>query len=129
MWEERWTRDEGYSKIIPETVNGLFAKLDITMDDVDTFVFPCFFKAEHKKIAKKLGAMPEKVQDNLHEICGETGSAHPFIMLAKALEKAKPGDRILVVGFGNGCDVLYFKVTDEIDKLPRPSRCLNLFGK
>ena len=127
MWEERWTRDEGYSKIIPETVNGLFAKLDITMDDVDTFVFPCFFKAEHKKIAKKLGAAPDKVQDNLHEVCGETGTAHPFVMLVKALENAKPGERILVVGFGNGCDALYFKVTDEINKLPKRvsiSNCL-----
>ena len=24
MWEERWVRDEGYGKIIPEAVNGLF---------------------------------------------------------------------------------------------------------
>ena len=26
-WEERWVRDEGYSKIIPEAVSGLFDKL------------------------------------------------------------------------------------------------------
>jgi 3-hydroxy-3-methylglutaryl CoA synthase len=52
MWEERWVRDEGYSKIIPEAVTGLFNKLSISMDDVDTFIFPCFFKGEHRKIAK-----------------------------------------------------------------------------
>ena len=40
MWEERWVRDEGYSKIIPEAVSGLFKKLSISMDDVDKFVFP-----------------------------------------------------------------------------------------
>lgn len=83
MWEERWVRDEGYSKIIPEAVNGLFKKLSISMEDVDKFVFPCFFKAEHKKIAKALGATPEKVVANLHEECGETGTAHPFVMLSK----------------------------------------------
>ena len=61
MWEERWVRDEGYSKIIPEAVNGLMKKLGITIDQVDKLVFPCFFKAEHSNIAKKLGAAPGKV--------------------------------------------------------------------
>ncbi len=118
MWEERWVRDEGYSKIIPEAVSGLFNKLSISMADVDKFVFPCFFKAEHKKIASKLGATPEKVVDNLHEVCGETGTAHPLVMLCLALEQAKPGDRILLAGFGQGCDALYFQVTENILKLP-----------
>ncbi len=118
MWEERWVRDEGYGKIVPEAVNGLFAKLSISMDDVDTLVFPCFFKAEHRNIAKKMGARPEKVVDNLHEVCGETGAAHPFVMFSYALEKAKPGDRILLAGFGQGCDALYFRVTENIRKLP-----------
>jgi 3-hydroxy-3-methylglutaryl CoA synthase/NAD(P)-dependent dehydrogenase (short-subunit alcohol dehydrogenase family)/putative sterol carrier protein len=117
MWEERWVRDEGYSKIIPDAVSGLFNKLSISMDDVDTLVFPCFFKAEHRKIAKKLGASSDKVIDNMHEVCGETGAAHPFVMLVSALEKAKPGDRILVAGFGQGCDALYFQVTDHIEDL------------
>ncbi len=117
MWEERWVRDEGYSKIIPQAVNGLFSKLSITMDDVDKFVFPCFFKAEHKKIAAKLGAAPEKVMDNMHDVCGESGAAHPLVMLSKALEESQPGDRILVAGFGQGCDALYFQVTENIKKL------------
>jgi 3-hydroxy-3-methylglutaryl CoA synthase/NAD(P)-dependent dehydrogenase (short-subunit alcohol dehydrogenase family)/putative sterol carrier protein len=117
-WEERWIRDEGYSKIIPEAVNGLLDKLNITMDDVDKLVFPCFFKAEHKKIAKKLGASPEKVIDNLHEVCGETGTAHPFLMMTSALDNAKPGDKILMASFGQGCSAFLFEVTENISKLP-----------
>ena len=117
MWEERWVRDEGYSKIIPEAVNGLFSKLSLTMDDVDRFVFPCFFKKEHKTIAAKLGATADKVPDTLHEQCGETGAAHPLVMLVRALDQAEPGQRILVCGFGQGCDALYFRVTDNIKKM------------
>ncbi|MFH1531941.1 MAG: SDR family NAD(P)-dependent oxidoreductase [Pseudomonadota bacterium] len=113
-WEERWVRDEGYAKIIPEAVTGLLRKLDLTMADVDRLAFPCFFKAEHRAIAKKLGATPQMVVDNLHEVCGETGAAHPLVLLVKALEEAKPGDRILVAGFGQGCDAMLFRVTDEI---------------
>ena len=117
MWEERWLREEGYSKFIPEAVDGLFKKIGITMNDVQKVVFPCLFKAEHKAIAKKLGATPEKVIDTMHEVCGETGAAHPLLMLVAALEQAKPGDGILLAGFGQGCDALYFKATEAIAKL------------
>ena len=44
MWEERWVRDEGYSRIVPEAVTGLFDKLSISMDQVDKFVFPVLFQ-------------------------------------------------------------------------------------
>ena len=36
------------------------------------------------------------------------------MMLVRALETAKPGDKILVVSFGSGCDALYFEVTENI---------------
>jgi len=117
VWEERWTRDAGYGEIIPQVVNGLFDKLGITMDDVDKFVYPCFFKRDHANIAWGLGATPEKLVDNMHEVCGETGAAHSFMMFISALEEAKPGDRILVCGFGQGANSLYFEVTENITKL------------
>ncbi|MCE5283122.1 MAG: SDR family NAD(P)-dependent oxidoreductase [Deltaproteobacteria bacterium] len=117
-WEERWLREEGYSKFIPEAVEGLFRKTGLTMADVRWIVFPCLFKAEHRAIAKALGASPEKVIDTMHEVCGETGAAHPFLMLGAALEQAKPGDGILLAGFGQGCDALFFRVTEAVTKLP-----------
>lgn len=119
MWEERWVRDEGYSKLIPEAVTGLLDKLGMTMAQVDHLSFPCFFKSEHKKIAHKLGAAPEKVIDNLHEVCGETGAAHSLMLFLKALEKSKPGEKILMAGFGQGCDALLFEVTSEIKNLSK----------
>ena len=117
VWEERWARDVGYSEIIPEAINGLMKKLDINMDQVDKLIFPCIFKAEHRKIAKALGASAEKVVDTFHEVCGETGTAHPLLMLVSVLESAQPGDRILMAGFGQGCNALYFEVTENILKL------------
>ncbi|MBI5550640.1 MAG: SDR family NAD(P)-dependent oxidoreductase [Desulfobacterales bacterium] len=117
VWEERWARDEGYAKIIPEAVNGLLKKLGLTMKDIDRLIFPCVFAAEHKKIAHLLGAAPEKVADTLHEVCGETGTAHSLLMLAQALETAQPGERLLVAGFGQGCNALCFEVTDAIRRL------------
>ena len=117
VWEERWARDAGYGQIIPEVVNGLFEKLNITMDDVDKLVYPCIFKRDHRNIAAQLGAASEKLVDNMHEVCGEAGTAHPFIMFISALEKARPGDRILMIGFGQGANALLFEVTENITRL------------
>jgi len=39
-------------------------------------------------------------------------------MLVAALEDAKPGDVIMVVGSGNGADAMILKVTEAITKLP-----------
>ncbi|GAB4345603.1 MAG: hydroxymethylglutaryl-CoA synthase family protein [Candidatus Abyssubacteria bacterium] len=117
-WEERWVRDEGYSKIIPEVVNGLLQKCNLSVKDLAKVVYPCYFKREHTGIAKSMGVGREQLVDNMHDVCGETGVAHPLVMLITALEEAQPGDKILVASFGQGSDALLFQVTDNIKKLP-----------
>ncbi len=120
-WEERWVRDEGYTKIIPQVIQGLLDKLGLSSGDIARFVYPCFFDREHASIARTLGARPEQVMDNMHQVCGETGVAHPLIMLIRALEQARPGDRIIVASFGQGCDALSFRATEAIgSRPPRP---------
>jgi len=61
-------------------------------------------------VAKAAGVADAAVRDNLHAVCGETGAAHPLVMLAATLEQATPGQKILVVGFGQGADALLFEV-------------------
>ncbi len=113
-WEERWVRDEGYGKIIPEAIRGFFQKTGMSVADISKVVYPCYFTGTHKSIAKGLGVEPSKLQDNLHGACGDTGTAHPLLMFAAALEDAEPGDRLLLASFGQGCDVLCFEVTEKI---------------
>jgi len=48
---------------------------------------------------------------------GITGCAMAPMMLVSALEEAKPGDKILFAGFGNGADAFLLQVTDAIEKL------------
>jgi 3-hydroxy-3-methylglutaryl CoA synthase/putative sterol carrier protein len=116
-WEERWVRDEGYGKLLPAAIQGLCKKLSLGAGDIDKLAYPCPFKAEHRRLAAKFGLAPEKLVDGMHDTVGETGAAHPLLLLARALEQAKPGERIVVAGFGQGCDALAFRVTDQIKAL------------
>ena len=117
-WEERWIRDEGYNKIVPAALADLFAKTSVKPGDVTHFAMPCTMGRVVGAIAKKVGIPDSAFRDNLHNVCGEAGAAHGLIMLAHALEDAKPGDIILCIGFGQGCDALLFRATDAIKALP-----------
>ena len=113
-WEDRWIRDEGYMKIVPQTVKGLLAKTGIAADTISHFCMPGTLPKLAAGLAKQLGIAGDAVVDNLAAPVGDTGAPHPLLMLMKALEVAKPGDRILVVGFGAGCDAILLEATDEI---------------
>ena len=39
----------------------------------------------------------------------------PLLVLSSALESSRPGEKLLVVGYGSGCDALLFEVTEEIE--------------
>jgi len=117
MWEERWIRDVGYGQFIPQAVEGLCAKYDLKPADFDRIIYPSYYGGARKKINARLEVEQDKVQDNMAETVGDTGAAHPLLMLAAALEEAQPGQKILLVSYGSGCDALWFEVTDNIKKV------------
>jgi 3-hydroxy-3-methylglutaryl CoA synthase len=115
QWEDRWIRDLGFDQLVPEAVNGLLDKYKLKISDFAKVVYPCHYGAARKKLNKVLGMAPEMTQDNLQAEIGETGTPHALVMLIRALEEAEPGDRILVVSFGSGCDTLYFEATNNVE--------------
>jgi len=117
-WEERWIRDEGYMKIVPRTIGALLKATGTEASAVSAFCLPCTLSRVIPGVGKRVGITDGAVRDNLVAVCGDTGSAHPLVMLIQALEDAKPGDLILVAAFDSGCDALLFRVTDAITALP-----------
>jgi hydroxymethylglutaryl-CoA synthase len=113
-WEDRWIREEGYLGIL---VAGIQKALDQTQLSINDFKFLCLPGPSSRYpslVGKRLGF--ENIQNaiTLHDVCGDTGSSYPILLLAKALELAQSRDRILLAGFGQGCDVLLLEVRDEI---------------
>jgi len=115
QWEDRWIREMGYDQFIPEVVKCLLDKYQLKISDFAKVIYPCHYGAERKKLNKKLGIAPEVEQYDFMTEIGDAGTAHPLIMLASALDEAKPGDKIMVVSFGSGCDAIYFEVNKRIE--------------
>lgn len=117
QWEERWIRDEGFTKIAPRAIKAALDKAGVKAADIDHFIMPCVFPKLDADVAKRSGIDPAKVRPNLGDVCGETGTAHALVMLVHALEEAKPGQKILVAAFGQGMDALVFEATDALKEL------------
>ena len=118
-WEERWIRDEGYSKIVPAAIKALLEKTGVKGAEIAHLILPCPFAKLDQALAKQSGIDPARVCDNLAANVGDSGAAHSLLMLANALETAKPGEKILVAQFGQGCDVLLFEATPAISDIRR----------
>jgi 3-hydroxy-3-methylglutaryl CoA synthase len=119
QWEERWIRDAGYMPIVPPVIRRCLESAGVAAKDVAHFCMPSTVARVANTVAKATGLDEKSIADPLHANCGDTGAAHPLMMLAATLEKAKPGEKILLVGFGQGADALLFEVTPEIGNQPK----------
>ena len=117
-WESRWIRDEGHTKILGGALKEALTKLGVTGADIDHVIIPIAVRGVPESLAKSCGIKPESVRDSLSAVVGDSGAAHPLLMLAAALEVAKPGDKILLAGFGQGADVLLFQATEAVSRPP-----------
>lgn len=119
-WEERWVRDEGYGRIVPAVVQAALADAGLAIGDIQHFVMPSYLRGIAEAIAKKV-KFPGTVASALDDGIGYAGAAQALLMLARVLEDAQPGERILLVGFGQGADAIILETTDAISTA-RPKR-------
>lgn len=116
-WEERWIRDEGYMKIAPQAIKAALDAAGLKPEQIDVFLMPALIRGVADGVAKRCGLKVEAVKDNLYATMGDSGAAHPLVMLALALQEGKPGQTIMTVGWGQGCDALIFRTTERLPKL------------
>jgi 3-hydroxy-3-methylglutaryl CoA synthase len=113
-WEERWVRDEGIGKLMPRAIAAALADSGLDAASVDHFIFPSTISKLDAQLASSCGIRSDAVVDNLAGGIGDTGTAHALLMLAHTLERARPGQVILLSQFGSGAQALVFRVTAAV---------------
>ncbi|MFQ6672562.1 MAG: 3-oxoacyl-[acyl-carrier-protein] synthase III C-terminal domain-containing protein, partial [Candidatus Tectimicrobiota bacterium] len=117
MGDATFIRAYGLDKHLPEAVDGLLGKLGLKRQDMAKVAYYAPDFRVHAALARQL-KFPESslLREPLIGKAGNTGSASPLLGLASALEEAKPGDRILIVSYGNGAEALCFQATEQIER-------------
>ncbi len=90
-------------KVIPESINAVLQKANLTLDDIDYVVCHQANYRIIKNVYKKMKSSEEKFYMNLQEY-GNTSAASIPLALGEMDEKGllKPGNKIICVGFGGG---------------------------
>ena len=140
-YEERFVRDIAVQEIIVPAIRAALAAAGVAPADIAHAACAEPVSGCWRAAAKALGVTAANHCDSVTEQAGDLGAAHALFGLALALAAAQPGEIVLLLGFGNGADVLVFRKDGEVAGahavaallaegvlLASPTRFLNLTG-
>jgi len=105
----------GYARVMGALINGVAERARITPATITSMVAAGPNPRAVIGTAKAMGFDTKtQVHDTLWNVLGDTGTTQPLLLLTAALERAKPGDTILMASYGDGGDALLFRATDAI---------------
>ncbi len=119
-WEERFGEVK-YAPLAEQAWNGALKAAELSPDQIDRLIVTGMHARAVRGVAGRLGASKAAMADDLAATVGNTGTAHPALLLTNALESAEPGQVIALVVLADGVDVLLFRTTPAISSY-RPAR-------
>ena len=111
--EERFVRDIAGDEILRPTIAAALKAAGVAPANISAAVVHEPVAGVYRAIAGKLGLAAPNLLSRVGEAAGDLGAAHVLFGLALALHEAKIGDKILVAGFGGGCDALILEIEGE----------------
>ena len=112
--EERFVRDVAVAEVIAPAIRDLCREAAVAPSAIAWVALNEPVPGCYKAVAAQLGLTAPNVADDIVLAAGDLGAAHPFFALALAFARAKPGDIVLLAGFGSGCDAALFEVVGEV---------------
>ena len=111
-WEERFALTQAYAPLFQKAVSTVLERAGARPDDLARVILDAPNPRAADEFARALKLDPAKIGDTFALTVGQTGAAHPGLMLTAALQSSKSGDRILVVCVADGAEAMVLRVTD-----------------
>jgi len=110
VWEERFGETR-YTSLGIEAWEAALKDAGLAADQIDHLVVTSTHERAAGAVTKKLGVAADRVVDGLGSTVGNTGAAHPALLLCHALESARPNQTIALVVLADGADVIILRTT------------------
>jgi len=112
IWDERFTAELLVGAATEAVAEALTAAQVDAVDAVDVVVVSSSNARAATALRKRLGG--DGADATVEAQTGFTGAAHPGLLLADALDRAEPGQLLLLVSATDGADVTLFRVGDGV---------------
>ncbi|MHB8671012.1 MAG: OB-fold domain-containing protein [Acidimicrobiales bacterium] len=110
QWEERFG-EHAYVPLAEQAFTDALKAASVTPDAIDHLIVTGVHGRAARRVAAGAGVRPESVVDDLGRSVGNTGTAHPGLLLADVLDRAEPGQLIAVVVLADGAGALILRTT------------------
>lgn len=112
--EERFVCDVAVAEVLVPTIREACANAGLEPSRIAFSAVAEPVTGAYKAAAAKLGMNAPNLASELAAAAGDLGAAHALFAFGLALARAQPGDIVLLVGFGSGCDALLFETTGAV---------------
>jgi 3-hydroxy-3-methylglutaryl CoA synthase/uncharacterized OB-fold protein len=121
VWEERFGA-QAYAPLVDAALADALKEADLTPERVDHLVVAGLHARAVKQAVKASGVPAQAVVDDRVAQVGNSGTAQAGVLLADVLDRAQPGESIVVTVLGDGVTVLVLRATDALTahRQPRP---------
>ena len=113
VWEERFG-EVRYGALGNEALNRLFKSTGIGPDDVDRLIVTGTHSRACRAVVQRSGVPTERLVDDVGATVGNTGAAHPFMLLSSALDGADPEQTIVLLVLADGAEALVVRTTPDV---------------
>jgi 3-hydroxy-3-methylglutaryl CoA synthase/uncharacterized OB-fold protein len=113
VWEERFG-EEIYVPLAREAFADALKDAGIAEGDVDHAIVSGLHVRATKAAAAGLGVPADAMAPDLATSVGNLGAAQAALALADALERAEPGQVIVILSLADGADALVLRTTDAL---------------
>ena len=113
VWEERFG-EEMYVPLAREAFADALKDAGVTESDVDHAIVAGLHARAVKAVSAGLGVPAGAMAPDLTGAVGNLGAAQAGLALADALERAQPGQIIVVLSLADGADALVLRTTDAL---------------
>lgn len=113
QWEERFGFEE-YAALVRDTADRVLAGAEVAQADYVVIT------SGNSAVVKRAASLVKGSVSTGSSPIGFSGAADPLIALADVLDRAEPGETVLLLSAVDGCDGFLFGVTEEIRSHRQP---------
>jgi hydroxymethylglutaryl-CoA synthase len=113
VWEERFA-EQAYGPLAEAAIADALKQSGLTPGQIDHLIVAGLHVRAVSRVVRAAGVPAEAVGDNLTASIGNAGTAQPGILLADVLDRAEPGETMLLVVLADGAAALVLRTTDAL---------------